>query len=159
MKKDELSPANQPASEFKRDINTSLARRLTPFETRLKTQFEDLRNARITKGASYAYMVGFIYAPHSELKIRIGSNDRSIETQIFSTFSHNADYRLLFTLDLQDPRPFEDQWFGNQTFGRNENYNSAFDMHRAGERIHAPKIRELIHRHDRHTGPTLKMDH
>lgn len=159
MKKQTVEPRAQDISDFNKDINSHFAPSLTAFEAEIKKSFDDLRTRRLETSASYGYMIGFIYAPHHELKIRICSDARDFESQIFSKFSRDGDYRLLFSLDITDPRSFEEQWFENQTFGRCENYQSAHEMYRLGERAHPAKVREIIHRHDIATAPTLKNIH
>ena len=159
MKKQLIEPHDHASETFSEEINSHFARTLTPFEHEIKESYEDLRTRHRQTNAPYGYMIGFIYAPHQELKIRICSDARDFETQIFAKFSRDPDYRLLFSLDINDPRPFEEQWFDNQTFGRCENYASAFAMYGAGERAHPARVREIIHRHDIATAPTLKNIH
>ena len=87
MKKQLIEPRDHASETFSEEINSHFARPLTPFEHEIKESYEDLRARRRQTNAPYGYMIGFIYAPHQELKIRICSDARDFETQIFAKFS------------------------------------------------------------------------
>ncbi len=114
---------------------------LTAFEQRIKNEFLCVKRSH---GESCTYIRGFIYAPQVQMKIRISKDFDDFVATLCKRYLRDADYQSLFVLDLKSKTSFEEQWFGNQTYGRCENYHNAFDLLKSGERIYSTLIRETI---------------
>lgn len=114
---------------------------LTDFEQRIKNEFLCVKRSH---GDTCNYIRGFIYVPQAKMKIRISKTFDDFMATACNRYMRDGDYQSLFVLDLKNERSFEDQWFGNQTFGRCQNYNDAFSLLKSGERIYPERIRQAV---------------